>query len=901
MSPPVSSQQIDPTFAFLQKVIAVQGAKSPVFGPSGQGARGALDIHGTAALLRFDQELDEAQLAALEKQGVRFERRHDGQLARIGTIYRAWIRWSALEALSDHPNLIRAEAGWAPGVLLPLEVTGEKLGAHAAHILPGLGVDGKTTLIGNIDSGIDVLHPAFFHADGGLFDWIDVNANGRFDAGIDAVDLNKNGVADRNEVLRVLDGSWVQDFRAGQVQNRDGVLQTRLDWLYADMNRDSERNVGRTAGFDEQSPAYGEPLFVVDDVNANGRLDPGEKLVLLKTSKIKKYIDNATVYERGINLIDAGQAEGLANAHHGTGVSGILVGGQPGYHDRIGLAPGADLIVYGFSFTEGWETTIMASFIEDALHEQVDVLLHEWTNCFTRSLDGSTNMEAAMDHARAQGMIQINPLGNLNRSQKHIRREVVAGAQGLLSFEVGNGFAFGPDVFPYTLIYGTVQWRGPISPAFALRPPGGEPVHVYLNADTVAVGNALTHWTHEATLRDTNIATFYLWSADQQVPVQAGEWAVIIDDVFEDESFFGRISDSYSGWSLGVGWKQSTTDAMTLCFPATADSAVAVGAYGGRHDLVTQDGSRVGQLRNFSGRGPRLDGRANVALTAPDDPFTALAATPQIVATGWGRSWYATFGGTSGAGPHVAAAAALVRERYPQWTAAQIEQRLFESADRDALVPEPASYPDNHWGWGKLNVYRALYGAPARANRAPTAVLSVDVGEQAVVFDAGASSDPDGDRIEFRFDFDYDGVWDEGWTSAPRASVAREFFELDRPYFARLEVRDGFGARAGALVEFTLFDPTPDPVDVGADEDVASAPNNAAKPTTTCLCATSTSTPSNHLFLLLLLATAAIVRRSRRRPLSRNCHRSRAVATGPNGVRNNEQSLKPEPTHGFDL
>src|SRR5690606_11701305 len=132
----------------------------------------------------------------------------------------------------------------------------------------------------------------------------------------DAVDLNDNGVVDRNEILRVLDGAFIKDFDDAAIQNLDGILQTRADWLYADLNRDRERNVGRSAGFDEQTPAYGEPIFVVDDVNGNGRLDPGEKLVRLKTSKIRKFVDSDTSYQRGLNLIDAIEAPSLEFAHH---------------------------------------------------------------------------------------------------------------------------------------------------------------------------------------------------------------------------------------------------------------------------------------------------------------------------------------------------------------------------------------------------------------------------------------------------------------------------------------------------------------------------------------------------------------------------------------------------------
>jgi len=112
----------------------------------------------------------------------------------------------------------------------------------------------------------------------------------------------------------------------------------------------------------------------------------------------------------------------------------------------------------------------------------------------------------------------------------------------------------------------------------------------------------------------------------------------------------------------------------TINSPGSADAALAVGAV-----------DRDDQLASFSSRGPRIGDHAiKPDLTAPGvDIAAALATGPEpigeVVDTAYQR-----LSGTSMAAPHVAGAAALVRQQHPEWTGAELKAQLIGAAQPTA-------------------------------------------------------------------------------------------------------------------------------------------------------------------------------------------------------------------------
>jgi subtilisin family serine protease len=100
-----------------------------------------------------------------------------------------------------------------------------------------------------------------------------------------------------------------------------------------------------------------------------------------------------------------------------------------------------------------------------------------------------------------------------------------------------------------------------------------------------------------------------------------------------------------------------------------------------------------------------------------------------LTADGPGTSGYAITSGTSDAAAVVSGAAALVRAKFPELSAAQVVERLTSTAD-DKGPPGR----DDAYGYGQLDLMAALSGAPpsrasshpSTASESPTAEPSND-------------------------------------------------------------------------------------------------------------------------------------------------------------------------------
>ncbi|MFD0306084.1 S8 family serine peptidase [Streptomyces sp. NPDC127119] len=117
---------------------------------------------------------------------------------------------------------------------------------------------------------------------------------------------------------------------------------------------------------------------------------------------------------------------------------------------------------------------------------------------------------------------------------------------------------------------------------------------------------------------------------------------------------------------------------QTIGSPGSAEAALTVGAVDDKDKLAS-----------FSSRGPGLDGQIKPDVTAPGVDITAASAPGSVIAQEVGEkpAGYVTISGTSMATPHVAGAAAILKQQHPDWTYAQLKGALTGSAKGGAYTP----------------------------------------------------------------------------------------------------------------------------------------------------------------------------------------------------------------------
>lgn len=788
-----------------------------------------LDDHAAVAATR-------ARLAA---RGVEW----DGERPSVSGAWFARVGRAGLAALELDASVASVGVDIAKRSPLPLDKSASEtrvdVARRALRAKDGTLLDGTGVTIGDVDSGVFVFHPALFRADAGYLPWVDVDGDGALTPGKDGVDLDGSGTIEPEEVLRELRADAVDVY--DQPMDTAAAFRPDRDYLYCDTNGNGTRDWGKA--FTEDTPAYGEPLFVFDDANHDSVLARSERLIRLGTSKIKAVRAGTREYVRGgqgstgLSQLPTALTPGaLYEMGHGTGVAGILVGGVPGVSRFLGLAPGADLVV-------GTQAAGTVSQLQWAIFKKADVLLTEYAPYAGVTLDGSSEDDKTIDAAFAKGILTSSPAGNLADSKKH---RTVALAPGANPIAISPDQEFASARLLEISIHHRAKGR---AVALELVMPDSTVVPVPANELMgLDLGGTLKLYAESAeTARGTLEHHVQLY--DPNKPLPQGKYVLRATlDAGANVDADVYVGDDVTSWARGAVLEQGTVS-RTICEPSTADSAISVAAYVLHDEPAYYPFGVLGDLAGYSSHGPLLTGAPGIEIAAPDNP---LSLSPPLESATDRTAVFKPFGGTSGAGPHVAAAIALLKQLLPSATATELRDKLLQNARHDAFAKPEAT---DTFGSGKLDLAKAA-GLELAGGPPPTVKLvapaEVAVGTSATL-DPQAQDDGPASSLSVRWDLDYDGKPDTDWV--PLGTRAIPTTELGL-LAVKVEVRDAQGNVSAdtALVKVTDAKPNPMP--------------NPTTPTTTqggCGCGAAGAHHEEGLVGTLGAALALALLRRRRR------------------------------------
>jgi subtilisin family serine protease len=331
-----------------------------------------------------------------------------------------------------------------------------------------------------------------------------------------------------------------------------------------------------------------------------------------------------------------GTASDISSTVHGAACAELI-------HD---IAPNAALY-----FTQPRTEVELGNAVTWCIAQGVRIISHSvgWS-INAGGLDGTGVIDEIVDTAAANGILWVNSAGN----------QALAHWGGLFSDPDGDG---------WLNFQGNTEING-----FSLY--GNEDVYVAMNWNDTwgASGNDYDLYIY----RLDNLSSPVASSMD----IQNGN-----DDPAEFIAFtpasgvlYGIRIKKVSGVAktlqvnfLTQNELEYSVAATSLDIPADSPNALTVGAV---------PWNNPGTIEVFSSQGPTVDGRIKPDLVGPDYVSTSSYGS-------------GAFGGTSAACPHVAGAAALVKEAYPSWTLTEIRNFLDSRA-----IDQGVAGKDNVFGSG---------------------------------------------------------------------------------------------------------------------------------------------------------------------------------------------------------
>ncbi len=406
---------------------------------------------------------------------------------------------------------------------------------------------------------------------------------------------------------------------------------------------------------------------------------------------------------------------------HGTHVAGTSCGNGNSLSTNkySGIASSADIVVVkagNGSFTSTNIINALKYAKEIANETGKPVVANLSLGGHANPHDGSSDQDVAVDDftSSGTGRVAVISAGNSGNDLIHISGSVAAGGTRDIRFDVPSRTSDATANNEY--FYFDLYWNNGDDVSATVLTPNS---YSYTR-------NASSHGTSQ-----TDDGTIYLYNfvaANGERRNYVHVYDGIVGKEPADGTWYLRVNNNslntmtFHGWlfanSISTTLNSGDSD-YTIGAPGDATTALTVGSYVSRWRWSNNSGSgysysgtnRSDDISSFSSIGPRTDGVQKPDIVAPGQGIISCTskdyapyASANIVS---GK--YHLNQGTSMSAPVVTGSVALMLDANSSLSATEVKGFITGNADSDSKTG--ATLPDYTWGYGKLNIFRAVVSA----------------------------------------------------------------------------------------------------------------------------------------------------------------------------------------------
>ena len=418
---------------------------------------------------------------------------------------------------------------------------------------------------------------------------------------------------------------------------------------------------------------------------------------------------------------------------HGTHVCGIAAGSGNFY---AGIAPEAEIV---FVETGGTDTQIVDGvkyIFNYAAAQKKPAVVNISMGTHYGPHDGKSTTDKAFDSMTGAGKIIVGSAGNNGADSLHIRKNFTTNTDTLRSIIDINLSEDNGNKSTIAIVWGDAN--SDFQAAYEVYNLKTKECVFRTEFLNTARNTTTLNKTYQKISLKMNVIRRYLSNQKPIIEIEIanpmyenyGVAIVLVGNAGHSVDLWNNAHNSSGApffaleGTTASGWQAGNTTSSITEIGGTGEQVITVGSFDSKAKWFSYSAQRdytfltvsEGEISFWSSRGPTADGRTKPDITAPGagvvsavnsfaSDFSLTSANKECLVLKENNHFYGIMQGTSMSAPVVTGAVALMLQKNPDLTPADIKELLREFSRQDDFTGTIDENGSNTWGWGKLDVY----------------------------------------------------------------------------------------------------------------------------------------------------------------------------------------------------